>query len=110
MAESAGFNAAPEARAARAARFDASTAETRYRKLEAKRTEERRKLESEGAINSGQTDLQDAVDVRGTCEAKCSEFEAAFREFTGEINPLEKVRYGVESPDWMLKCRTRAVD
>lgn len=59
--------------------------------LEEARTRERRAYENQGLITAGKTELGEAVDMRGTCERMCSDYEAEFREFTGEVHPLEAV-------------------
>lgn len=37
--------------------------------------------------------------MRGTCEQMCADFEMEFREYTGEVNPLEAVRVVVVAPN-----------
>ena len=60
--------------------------------MEEARIRERKGFEQQGLIRAGKTELGEAVDMRGTCERMCSEYEAEFREFTGEVHPLEAVR------------------
>lgn len=45
----------------------------------------------QGLITSGKTQLDAAIDMRGSCEGMCSEYEMEFREFTKEIHPFEAV-------------------
>lgn len=59
--------------------------------LEEVRNRERKAFLEQGLITSGKTQLQAAVDMRGTCEGMCSEYEIEFREFTREIHPFEAV-------------------
>lgn len=68
-----------------------SNAKARLDALEAARTIERERFERQGLINIGQTELDDAVDMRGTCETMCCEYEQAKRVFTLNVNPLERV-------------------
>ncbi|KAL1408742.1 actin cytoskeleton and mitosis protein [Vanrija albida] len=76
-------------RAARAARFNTKLEGNRYKELEAARAEERKAFLEQGLISSGKTTLGDAVDMRGTCEDMCPEYEREFREYTREIHPFE---------------------
>ena len=39
----------------------------------------------------GRIELDEAVDMKGTCERMCSEYEREFREYTREIHPFEAV-------------------
>lgn len=83
--------------AARAARFSNKLAGNRYKELDAVRQQHLKQLEEaaerEGSSAVGLTSgMDDATLMRGTCEEKCAEYEREFREFTGEINPYERVR------------------
>ena len=49
-------------------------------------------FEQQGLIKSGKIELDEAVDMRGTCERMCSDYEREFREYTREIHPFESVR------------------
>ncbi|BEJ12802.1 hypothetical protein CspHIS471_0212620 [Cutaneotrichosporon sp. HIS471] len=75
--------------AARASRFNNKLEGNRYKELEEARIREREEFVSQGKITSGQTDLTAAIDLRGTCEDMCSEYEREFREYTREIHPFE---------------------
>ncbi|WVN90162.1 uncharacterized protein L203_105398 [Cryptococcus depauperatus CBS 7841] len=75
--------------AARAARFSNKLPGNRYKELEELRQEERRDYERQGLIKVGKTELEDAVEMRGTCEKMCSDYEREFREYTREIHPFE---------------------
>ncbi|GMK59099.1 hypothetical protein CspeluHIS016_0701140 [Cutaneotrichosporon spelunceum] len=75
--------------AARAARFNNKLQGNRYKELEEARINEREAFVAQGKITSGQTDLLSAIDLRGTCEDMCSEYEREFREYTREIHPFE---------------------
>ncbi|KAK8854914.1 hypothetical protein IAR55_003653 [Kwoniella newhampshirensis] len=75
--------------AARAARFSSKLPGNRYKELEEMRIKERRAFEQQGLIKVGKTELGDAVDMRGTCERMCSEYEKEFREYTREVHPFE---------------------
>ncbi|WVR07384.1 hypothetical protein IAU60_004425 [Kwoniella sp. DSM 27419] len=75
--------------AARAARFSSKLPGNRYKELEEMRIKERKVFEQQGLIKVGKTELGDAVDMRGTCERMCSEYEREFREYTREIHPFE---------------------
>ena len=55
------------------------------------RARERKVFEDQGLIKTGKIELEEAVDMRGTCERMCSEYERRFREFTREIHPFEYV-------------------
>lgn len=55
------------------------------------RSEERKAFEQQGLIRSGKTELHEAVDMRGTCEAMCSDYEREFREWTREVHPFERI-------------------
>lgn len=93
--------------AARAARFNNVLPGNRYkevrscasnhrqanRQLEEARIKERKAFIEQGLITSGKTDLDAAIDLRGTCERMCSEYETEFREYTKEIHPFEAVSY-----------------
>jgi hypothetical protein len=59
--------------------------------LDALRSKQRAAFIQQGLLTSGQTDLGAAIDLRGTCERMCSEYETEFREFTKEIHPFEAV-------------------
>ena len=82
--------------AARAARFSNKLAGNRYKELDAVRQQHLKRLEEaaagEGSLTSG-LGMEDVTLMRGTCEDKCAEYEREFREFTGEINPYERVRW-----------------
>ncbi|EJT51638.1 hypothetical protein A1Q1_07050 [Trichosporon asahii var. asahii CBS 2479] len=75
--------------AARAARFNNVLPGNRYKELEEARIKERKAFIEQGLITSGKTDLDAAIDLRGTCERMCSEYETEFREYTKEIHPFE---------------------
>ncbi|KAL7423449.1 actin cytoskeleton and mitosis protein [Cryptotrichosporon argae] len=75
--------------AARAARFNNVLPGNRYKELEEARAKERGAFEAQGLVQSGKTELGSAVDMRGTCEAMCCEYEREFREYTKEIHPFE---------------------
>jgi hypothetical protein len=60
--------------------------------LEDARAKERQAFEAQGLINSGKTELGDAVDMRGTCETMCSPFEMETRNIRMEVHPFERVR------------------
>ncbi|WWD02476.1 hypothetical protein V865_000516 [Kwoniella europaea PYCC6329] len=77
--------------AARAARFNKVLPGNRYKQLEEMRIKERKAFEQQGLIKVGKTELGDAVDMRGTCEMMCSEYEREFREYTREVHPFEKM-------------------
>ncbi|WRT68245.1 uncharacterized protein IL334_005221 [Kwoniella shivajii] len=77
--------------AARAARFNKVLPGNRYKQLEEMRIKERKAFEEQGLIKVGKTQLGDAVDMRGTCEMMCSEYEREFREYTREVHPFEKI-------------------
>lgn len=83
--------------AARAARFSNKLAGNRYKELDAVRQQHLKRLEEaaerEGSSVGGGSGMEDATLMRGTCEDKCAEYEREFREFTGEINPYERVRH-----------------
>ncbi|WVQ74756.1 hypothetical protein IAR50_004361 [Cryptococcus sp. DSM 104548] len=81
--------ASDEKRAARAARFTQVLPGNRYKELEELRQHERKAFEQKGLIKVGKTELEDAVDLRGTCEKMCSDYEREFREWTREVNPFE---------------------
>ncbi|ODO06556.1 hypothetical protein I350_03911 [Cryptococcus amylolentus CBS 6273] len=81
--------ASDEKRAARAARFSQVLPGNRYKELEELRQHERKAFEQKGLIKVGKTELEDAVDLRGTCERMCSDYEREFREWTREVNPFE---------------------
>ena len=55
------------------------------------RARQRKAFEQEGLIKVGKTELGDAIDMRGTCETMCSEYEREFREYTREVHPFEAV-------------------
>lgn len=55
------------------------------------RAKERKVFEEQGLIKTGKIELDEAVDMRGTCERMCSEYEREFREYTREIHPFESV-------------------
>ncbi|WWC71700.1 uncharacterized protein I206_105658 [Kwoniella pini CBS 10737] len=76
--------------AARAARFNKVLPGNRYKELEEMRIKERKAFEAQGLIKVGKTQLGDAVDMRGTCETMCSEYEREFRDFTREVHPFER--------------------
>lgn len=78
--------------AARAARFNKSAPGKRNKELEDARAKERQAFEAQGLINSGKTELGDAVDMRGTCETMCSPFEMETRNIRMEVHPFERVR------------------
>jgi hypothetical protein len=59
--------------------------------LEDARAKERQAFEAQGLINSGKTELGDAVDMRGTCETMCSPFEMETRNIRMEVHPFERV-------------------
>ena len=48
-------------------------------------------FEEQGLIKTGKIELGEAVDMRGTCERMCSDYEREFREYTREIHPFEAV-------------------
>ncbi|ORX38670.1 SAC3/GANP/Nin1/mts3/eIF-3 p25 family-domain-containing protein [Kockovaella imperatae] len=75
--------------AARAARFSNKLPGNRFKELEESRTKERKAFEAQGLIKVGKTELGDAVDMKGTCEQMCSDYEREFREYTREIHPFE---------------------
>ncbi|WWD18937.1 hypothetical protein CI109_103393 [Kwoniella shandongensis] len=75
--------------AARAARFSSKLPGNRYKELEEMRSKERKVFEAQGLIKVGKTELGDAVDMRGTCQRMCSEYEKEFREYTREVHPFE---------------------
>jgi len=89
--------------AARAQRFNNVLPGNRYKEvgylqrteltyqLEAARIKQREEFIKQGLITSGQTELGAAIDLRGTCEGMCNEYEIEFREFTKEIHPFEAV-------------------
>ncbi|WWC90845.1 uncharacterized protein L201_005782 [Kwoniella dendrophila CBS 6074] len=77
--------------AARAARFNKVLPGNKYKQLEEMRIKERKAFEDQGLIKVGKTTLGDAVDMRGTCEKMCSEYEREFREYTREVHPFEKM-------------------
>nr|XP_018261336.1 uncharacterized protein I303_05773 [Kwoniella dejecticola CBS 10117]OBR83494.1 hypothetical protein I303_05773 [Kwoniella dejecticola CBS 10117] len=77
--------------AARAARFNKVLPGNRYKELEEMRIKERKAFEAQGLIKVGKTQLGDAVDMRGTCETMCSEYEREFRDFTREVHPFERL-------------------
>jgi hypothetical protein len=91
--------------AARAARFNKSAPGKRNKEvslwsrkqdrtdkqLEDARAKERQAFEAQGLINSGKTELGDAVDMRGTCETMCSPFEMETRNIRMEVHPFERV-------------------
>ncbi|TYJ54021.1 hypothetical protein B9479_005355 [Cryptococcus floricola] len=81
--------ASDEKRAARAARFSQVLPGNRYKDLEQLRQHERKAFEQKGLIKVGKTELEDAVDLRGTCESMCSDYEREFREWTREVHPFE---------------------
>ncbi|WVQ82032.1 hypothetical protein IAT38_004160 [Cryptococcus sp. DSM 104549] len=76
-------------RAARAARFNTHLPGNRYKELEAARQKELKAAEQNGSIRLGKTQLEDAVDLRGTCEGMCCEYEMEFRESTQDVHPFE---------------------
>ncbi|RXK40216.1 hypothetical protein M231_02490 [Tremella mesenterica] len=75
--------------AARAARFSQKLPGNRYKELEEMRAKQRKAFEQSGQIKTGKIELEDAVDMRGTCETMCSEYEREFREYTREVHPFE---------------------
>ena len=60
-------------------------------KLEEARAKERKAFEAQGLINSGKTELTDAVEMKGTCERMCSPFEIETRNVRMEVHPFERV-------------------
>lgn len=49
--------------------------------------------EAASSRNSGRAvNLEDAVDIVGTCDMMCPEFEALQRYFADDLDPFERVR------------------
>jgi hypothetical protein len=42
--------------------------------------------------NANRVNLEDAVDIVGTCDMMCPEFESLQRYFERDLDPFEKVR------------------
>jgi hypothetical protein len=73
--------------------------------LEETRIKERKGFEQQGLIKVGKTELGDAVDMRGTCERMCSDYEREFREWTREVHPFERVsRVRLKTSLWREGC------
>ncbi|WVF72644.1 hypothetical protein IAT40_007462 [Kwoniella sp. CBS 6097] len=102
-----GFNKASKL-AARAARFSSKLPGNRYKELEEMRIKERKAFEQQGLIKVGKTELGDAVDMRGTCEGMCSEYEREFREYTREIHPFEAGPNKRMDPDRAVAAYSRS--
>ncbi|OCF38763.1 hypothetical protein I317_07444 [Kwoniella heveanensis CBS 569] len=102
-----GFNKASKL-AARAARFSNKLPGNRYKELEEMRIKERKAFEQQGLIKVGKTELGDAVDMRGTCERMCSEYEREFREYTREIHPFEAGPNKRMDPDRAVAAYSRS--
>ncbi|WVQ99863.1 hypothetical protein IAU59_007006 [Kwoniella sp. CBS 9459] len=94
--------------AARAARFSNKLPGNRYKELEEMRIKERKAFEQQGLIKVGKTQLGDAVDMRGTCERMCSEYEREFREYTREIHPFEAGPNKRMDPDRAVAAYSRS--
>lgn len=78
--------------AARAARFSNTLPGNRYKELEEARAKEVQQYHAQQRlVRDGKLELEDAVEMRGTCEKMCSDYEREFREWTREVHPFEAV-------------------
>ncbi|OXG49344.1 nuclear export factor [Cryptococcus neoformans] len=76
--------------AARAARFSNTLPGNRYKELEEARAKEVQQHHAQQRlVRDGKVELEDAVEMRGTCEKMCSDYEREFREWTREVHPFE---------------------
>ncbi|KAE8542713.1 hypothetical protein D1P53_001495 [Cryptococcus gattii VGV] len=76
--------------AARAARFSNTLPGNRYKELEEARAKEVQQYHAQQRlVRDGKLELEDAVEMRGTCEKMCSDYEREFREWTREVHPFE---------------------
>ncbi|KAG2229504.1 hypothetical protein INT48_002410 [Thamnidium elegans] len=92
----------------RAQRFGAY--QVLYQEFKERRVIERKQVIRDGLIPNPdeQTNLEDAIDFRGSCTLKCPEFEMLERDMQNDLDDLEKDAEGNIDPDKAVKKYRRS--
>ncbi|ORY35387.1 SAC3/GANP/Nin1/mts3/eIF-3 p25 family-domain-containing protein [Naematelia encephala] len=101
--------ARPDRKTARAARFGKPVAPgSKFKHLDDARQAERQAYEERGLITSGKTELENAVDLQGTCERMCSRHEYDTRIIRHGHSPFELGPDGKFDYDKAVAAYTRS--
>ncbi|KAF1807496.1 SAC3/GANP/Nin1/mts3/eIF-3 p25 family-domain-containing protein [Mucor lusitanicus] len=96
--------------AERAKRFGSTDKSDLYNQLKKMRVQERQQAIDAGLLPDpdNPTTLEEAVSFRGTCVAKCPEFEIAERDYQNLLEPFEKDQDGNVDPEKCVKAYRRS--
>lgn len=94
----------------RAARFGSTSKSVLYDQFKENRVRERQQAIAQGLIPDpdNPTRLEDAIDFRGTCQAKCPDFEMLEREIQNGLDALEMDEEGNVDPEKAVKAYRRS--
>ncbi|KAL7323435.1 actin cytoskeleton and mitosis protein, variant 2 [Mucor circinelloides] len=96
--------------AERAKRFGSTDKSDLYNQLKKMRVQERQDAIDNGLLPDPKnpTTLNEAISFRGTCVAKCPEFEIAERDYQNLLEPFEKDQDGNVNPEKCVKAYRRS--
>ncbi|RCH83600.1 hypothetical protein CU098_004615, partial [Rhizopus stolonifer] len=94
----------------RAQRFGSTSKSADYDRMKKNRVAERQQAIEDGLIPdpNAPVRLEDAIDFRGTCEAKCPDFEILEREIQNGLDALEMDTFGNADKNRVVKAYRRS--